>query len=49
MEEVEDIVNTDDNNPETQEPEVAPIDEMQVPVFNRIQVADVVKREKQKG
>ena len=49
MEEVEDIVNTDDTNPETQEPEVAPVDEMQVPVFNRIQVADVVKREKQKA
>lgn len=49
MEKVEDIVNTDDTNPETQEPEVAPVDEMQVPVFNRIQVADVVKREKQKA
>lgn len=46
MEEVQDIENV---NPDVQEQEVAPDDDMQVPVFNRIQVADVVKREKQKA
>lgn len=46
MEEVQDIVNV---NPDVQEQEVAPDDDMQAPVFNRIQVADVVKREKQKA
>lgn len=46
MEEVQDIENV---NPDVQEQEVAPNDDMQTPVFNRIQVADVVKREKQKA
>jgi hypothetical protein len=46
MEEVQDIVNV---NPDVQEQEVVPDDDMQAPVFNRIQVADVVKREKQKA
>ena len=49
MEEVENIVETENSNPELQEQENAPTDDMQVPVFNRIQVADVVKREKQKA
>lgn len=49
MEEVENIVDTETINPEVQEQEASPDDAMQVPVFNRIQVADVVKREKQKA
>lgn len=49
MEEVENIVDTETTNPDVQEQEVAPDDDMQRPVFNRIQVADVVKREKQKA
>jgi hypothetical protein len=49
MEDVENIVDTVNTNPEAQEQEVAQVDDMQVPVFNRIQVADVVKREKQKA
>ena len=46
MEEVQDIENV---NPDVQEQEVVPDDEMQVPMYNKIQVADVVKREKQKA
>lgn len=49
MEEVENIVDTEITNPEAKEQEVAPDDDLQAPVFNRIQVADVVKREKQKA
>lgn len=49
MEEVENIVDTEITNPEVKEQEVAPDDDLQAPVFNRIQVADVVKREKQKA
>lgn len=49
MEEVENIVDTETINPDVQEQEDAPADDMQRPVFNRIQVADVVKREKQKA
>lgn len=49
MEEVENIVDTETINPEVQEQEETPDDDMQRPVFNRIQVADVVKREKQKA
>lgn len=47
MEEVKDIVETE--NPETQEPEVNPDDEMQRPMYNKIQLSDVVKRERQKA
>ena len=36
-------------NPISEENKVAPDDDMQKPVFNRIQVSDVVKREKQKA
>lgn len=49
MEEVENIVDTEITNPEVKEQETAPEDDLQTPVFNRIQVADVVKREKQKA
>lgn len=49
MEEVENIVDTETINPEVQEQDASPDDDMQRPVFNRIQVADVVKREKQKA
>lgn len=49
MEEVENIVDTEITNPEVKEQETAPDDDLQAPVFNRIQVADVVKREKQKA
>lgn len=49
MEEVENIVDTEITNPEVKEQETAPEDDLQAPVFNRIQVADVVKREKQKA
>lgn len=47
MEEVKDIV--ENENPETQEPEVNPDDEMQRPMYNKIQLSDVVKRERQKA
>jgi hypothetical protein len=46
MEEVQDIENV---NPDVQKQDVVPEDEMQVPMYNKIQVADVVKREKQKA
>ena len=47
MEEVKDIV--ENENPETQEPDVNPDDEMQRPMYNKIQLSDVVKRERQKA
>lgn len=47
MEEVENNVET--TNPEIQKEDVAPDDEMQRPMYNKIQLSDVVKRERQKA
>lgn len=47
MEEVENIV--EQTNPEIQKEDVAPDDEMQRPMYNKIQLSDVVKRERQKA
>jgi hypothetical protein len=50
MEEVENIVETETNtNPETQEQESAPVNDLQTPRFNQIQMNDVVKREREKA
>ena len=46
MEEVQDIV---ENNPEVQEQKTAPVDDVQAPRFNQIQMNDVVKREREKA
>lgn len=47
MEEVENNVET--TNPEIQKEDVAPDDEMQRPMYNKIQLSDVVRRERQKA
>lgn len=47
MEEVENNVET--TNPEIQKEDVTPNDEMQRPMYNKIQLSDVVKRERQKA
>jgi hypothetical protein len=46
MEEVKDIV---ENNPEVQEQVSAPVDDVQAPRFNQIQMNDVVKRERERA
>lgn len=46
MEEVKDIV---ENNPEVQEQVPAPVDDVQAPRFNQIQMNDVVKRERERA
>ncbi|MBU3682108.1 MAG: hypothetical protein FGM16_09240 [Flavobacterium sp.] len=48
MEDVKDIVDTQDN-PEVQEQDTAPVDDVQKPRFNQIQMNDVVKREREKA